>query len=59
MLQIEKIKFNIHNLLHFKDKSQEIKLTSNNNNKEDASITNKVGSVPSLNDNEFRWIEDY
>jgi hypothetical protein len=59
MLQIEKIKFNIHNLLHFKDKSQEIKLTSNNNDKKDVSTTNKVDSVPSLNDNEFRWIEDY
>jgi hypothetical protein len=59
MLQIEKIKFNIHNLLHFKDKSQEIKLTSNNNDKKDVSTTNKVCSVPSLNDNEFRWIEDY
>lgn len=59
MLQIEKIKFNILNFLHFKDKSQKIKLTSNNNNKEDVSTTNKVGSVPLLNDMEFNWIEDY
>ena len=44
MLQIEKIKFNIRNFLHVKDKSQKIKLTSNNNNKEDIS-TNTVGSV--------------
>ena len=58
MLQIEKIKFTILNFLHFKDKSQKIKLTSNPNNKEDISSTNKLGSVPSLNDMDFRWIED-
>ena len=59
MLQIEKIKFNILNFLHFKDKSQKIKLTSKSNKKEDLSTTNKVGSVPLLNDMEFKWIEDY
>ena len=58
MLQIEKIKFNIRNFLHFKDKSQKIKLSSNNNNKEDIS-SNTGGSVPLFNDMEFRWIEDY
>ena len=59
MLQIEKIKFNIHNFVHSIDKIQKIKLTSNNNDKDDVSITNKEGSVPSLKDMEFRWIEDY
>jgi hypothetical protein len=34
MLPIEKIKFNIFNLVHYKGKSQNIKLTSDNNNKE-------------------------
>jgi hypothetical protein len=59
MLQIEKIKFNILNFLHFKEKSQKIKLTSNNNNKKNVSTTNKIGSVPSFNDMEFSWIDDY
>ena len=59
MLPIEKIKLNIHNFVHYKDKSQKIKLTPDNTNKEDKSTTNQVGSVPSLNDMEFNWIEDY
>ena len=61
MSQREKLKFNIRNLVHFKDKSHNIKLRSdnnNNNNNEDTS-TNTVASVPSLKDMEFNWIEDY
>ena len=58
MLPIGKIKFNILNLVHFKNKNQSIKLTSDNNNKGDIS-TNTIGSVPSLKDMEFNWIDDY
>ena len=58
MLPIGKIKFNILNLVHFKNKNQSIKLTSDNNNKADISpIT--IESVPLLKDMEFNWIEDY
>jgi hypothetical protein len=59
MFQIEKIRFNILNFLHFKEKSQKTKLISNNNNKKYVSTTNKIGSVPSFNDMEFSWIDDY
>jgi hypothetical protein len=58
MLPIGKIKFNILNLVHFKNKNQSIKLTADNNNKADIS-RNTIGSVPSLKDMEFNWIEDY
>ena len=58
MLPIEKIKFNIHNLVHFKDKSQTIKLISDKTI-EGGKIDNSKVSVPSLNDMEFNWIEDY
>lgn len=58
MLQIEKIKFNIRNLLPFKDKSQNIKLIPDNTIKGDK-LDKSIGSVPSLNDMEFNWIEDY
>ena len=58
MSQREKLKFNICNLVNFKDKSHNIKLRSDNNNSEDTS-TNTVASVPSLKDMEFNWIEDY
>jgi hypothetical protein len=58
MLPIGKIKFNILNLVHFKNKNQSIKLTSDNNNKADIS-RNTIESVPSLKDMEFNWIEDY
>jgi hypothetical protein len=58
VLPIEKIKFNIRNLVHSKDKSQKIKLASDNNNQVDKS-TKMIGSVPSLNDMEFNWIDDY
>ena len=56
MLSIEKIKFNIRTLVHYKDKSQNIKLTSDNNKVEE---TNTIRSFPSLKDMEFNWIEDY
>jgi hypothetical protein len=58
VLPIEKIKFNIRNLVHFKDKSQNIKLIPDNTIKGDKS-NKSIGSVPSLNDMEFNWIEDY
>lgn len=58
MLPIGKIKSNILNLVHFKNKNQSIKLTADNNNKADIS-RNTIGSVPSLKDMEFNWIEDY
>ena len=58
MLPIGKIKFNILNLVHFKNKNQSIKLTSDNNNKADIS-RNTIETVPSLKDMEFNWIEDY
>ena len=57
MLPIEKIKLNIHNLVHSKDKNQKIKLTSNTD--KDVKSTNVMGSVPSLNDMEFNWMDDY
>ena len=58
MLPIEKIKLNIHNLVHYKDKSHKIKLTPANTGKGEKSTT-VIGSVPSLNDMEFNWMEDY
>ena len=58
MLPIEKIKLNLHNLVHFKDKGLNIKLTHANNNKADKS-TNVIGTLPSLKDMEFNWMEDY
>ena len=58
MLPIEKIKFNIRNLVHFKDKSQNIKLIPDNTIKGDKTNNSKI-SLPSLNDMEFNWIEDY
>lgn len=58
MLPIGKIKLNIHNLVHFKNINQRIKLTSDNNKKEDMS-TNMIAAIPSLNDMEFNWIEGY
>ena len=58
MLPTEKLKFNIRNLVHFKGKNHKIKLMSDNNNKKDIS-TNTVGPIPSLDDMEFNWIEDY
>jgi hypothetical protein len=58
VLPIEKIRFNFRNLVHYKDKTRNIKLSPKNNNNEDKS-TKTIGSVPSLNDMEFNWIEDY
>ena len=58
MLPVGKIRSNILNLVHFKNKNQSIKLTSDNNNNVDIS-TNTIASVPSLKDMEFNWIEDY
>ena len=58
MLPIEKIRFNICNLIHYKAKNQKIKLRPANNNKGNKS-TNTIGSLPSINDMEFNWIEDY
>ena len=57
MLPIEKIKFNIRNLVHFKGKNQNIKLIPDKT--KGGKIDNSKVSVPSLNDMEFNWIEDY
>lgn len=57
MLPTEKLKFNIRNLVNFKCRSRNIKLTSDNNSKKDIS-TNTIEPMPSLNDMEFNWIED-
>ena len=57
MLPIEKIKLNIHNLVHYKDKSHKIKLTPNTDGV--VKSTNITTPVPSLNDMEFNWMEDY
>jgi hypothetical protein len=59
MLQIEKIKFNILNLVHYKNKKQNIKLTSDNKNTKNDLSTNTIPSVPSLKDMEFNWRDDY
>jgi hypothetical protein len=58
VLPIEKIRFNFRNLVHSKEKTRNIKLSTENNNKEEKS-TKTIGSFPSLNDMEFNWIEDY
>ena len=58
MLPTEKLKFNIRNLVHFRGKSNKIKLMSDNTNKKDILSTNTVGPMPSFNDMEFNWIED-
>jgi hypothetical protein len=58
VLPKEKIKFNIRKLVHSKDKSQKIKLVSDNRHQVDIS-TKTIGAVPSLKDMEFNWIEDY
>jgi hypothetical protein len=57
VLPIEKIKLNIHNLVHYKDKSHKIKLTPNTDKV--VKSTNITTPVPSLNDMEFNWMEDY
>ena len=59
MLQIEKIKSNILNLVHYKNKSQNIKLTSGNNNTAKDISNNTIASAPSLKDMEFNWMDDY
>jgi hypothetical protein len=58
MLQIEKIGMNIRNLLLFKDKNPTIKLTTDSNNKNNLP-NNTLNAVPSLNDMEFSWTDDY
>jgi hypothetical protein len=58
MLQIGKIKINIHNLLVFKGKVLNIKLTTDSNNKNNLP-NNAFDAVPSINDMEFSWTDDY
>jgi hypothetical protein len=57
VLPIEKIRLNIHNLVHYKDKNHKIKLTPNTG--KDVKSTNVINSVPSLNDMEFNWMDEY
>jgi hypothetical protein len=58
MLQIGKIKMNIRNLLVFKGKDPNIKLTTDSNNKNNLP-NNAFDAVPSLDDMEFTWTNDY
>ena len=58
MLQIGKIGVNIRNLLPFKDKNPTIKLTTDGNNKNNLP-KNALDAIPSLNDMEFSWTDDY
>ena len=53
-----KIKNNFHNLLPNKDKNQNIKPPSNNDNK-NGLINNIIEEIPLLTDMEFKWIENY
>jgi hypothetical protein len=58
MLQIGKIGINIRNLLLFKGKTPSIKLTADSNNKNNLP-NNAFDAVPSLDDMEFTWTNDY
>ena len=58
MLQIGKRGINIRNLLPFKDKNPPKKLTTDSNNKNNIP-NNAIDAVPSLNDMEFSWTDDY
>jgi hypothetical protein len=58
MLQIGKRVINIRNLLPFKGKNPPIKLTTDSNNKNNVP-NNALDAVPSLNDMEFSWTDDY
>ena len=60
MLQLNKIKKDIQILLSNKDKNQDIKLPSNNDdNKSNSLKNNTIESGPLLTDMEFSWIENY
>ena len=67
MLQIGKIGINIRNLLPLKGKNPPIKLTTDsknknnipNNNYKNNIPNNALDAVPSLNDMEFSWTDDY
>jgi len=58
MSQIGKRGINIRKLLPFKGKNLPIKLTTESNNKNNIS-NNALDTVPSLNDMEFSWTDDY
>jgi hypothetical protein len=49
---------NIRNLLVFKGKDPNIKLTTDSNNKNNLP-NNAFDAVPSLRDMEFTWTDDY
>jgi hypothetical protein len=53
-----KIKNNFHSLLPNKDKNQNLKSPSNNDNKNGLS-NNIIEEIPLLTDMEFKWIENY
>jgi hypothetical protein len=57
VLPIEKIRFNIRNLIPFKKKNITTNLTTDSN-KENIKFRNTVDAVPSLNDMEFTWTDD-
>ena len=54
---IEKTKFNIRNLISFKQKNIPTNLTADSN-KKNIKFRNTVDAVPSLNDMEFTWTDD-
>jgi hypothetical protein len=53
-----KIKNNFQNLLPNKDKNQNLRPPSNNDNKNVLS-NNIIEEIPLLTDMEFKWIENY
>ena len=57
VLPIEKIRFNIRNLIRFKKKNITTNLTTDSN-KKNIKLRNTVDAVPSLNDMEFTWTDD-
>ena len=57
VLPIEKIRFNIRNLILFKKKNITTNLTTDSN-KKNIKFRNTVDAVPSLNDMEFTWTDD-
>ena len=57
VLPIEKIRFNIRNLIPFKKKNITTNLTTDGN-KKNIKFHNPVDAVPSLNDMEFTWTDD-
>lgn len=58
MLQLEKIKNNIQNLLLIKNKIQYIKLASTRDIGSNILSNNAIETMPLLTDMEFKWAEN-